>query len=134
LKDLQKKSTGKVIIGTVSGDIHDIGKTLVASMLTASGYEVYDLGADVSVDRFITEAEEKSADLICLSALMTTTMLNMRDVIDELEEKGVRDKYLVLIGGAPVNQKWADNIHADGYAENAVAAVQLATKLLEKKK
>jgi corrinoid protein of di/trimethylamine methyltransferase len=125
------KTTGKVVIGTVSGDIHDIGKTLVGSMLTASGFEVKDLGADVSIDKFLQTAEEINADLICLSALLTTTMLVQRELIKELEERNYRDKYIVLVGGAPINQKWADEIKANGYADNAVAAVKLATELIQ---
>ncbi len=122
---------GKAVIGTVSGDIHDIGKTLVGSMLTASGFEVMDLGADVSIDRFLQSAEELNADLICLSALLTTTMLVQRDLIKELENRHEREKYIVLVGGAPINQKWANEIKANGYAENAVAAVKLATELIQ---
>ncbi|MHA2031456.1 MAG: corrinoid protein [Candidatus Kariarchaeaceae archaeon] len=125
------QTTGKVVIGTVSGDIHDIGKTLVGSMLTASGFEVRDLGADVSIDRFLQTADEINADLICLSALLTTTMLVQRDLIKELENRNYRDKYIVLVGGAPINQKWADEINANGYADNAVAAVKLATELIQ---
>ncbi len=128
--DIDMKSEGRVVIGTVQGDIHDIGKTLVASMLTASGFEVNDLGADVSIDSFLSEAEKMNADLICMSALLTTTMLIQRNLIKELENKGIRDKYKVLVGGAPINQKWADEIKADGYAENAVSAVKMAKGLL----
>lgn len=125
------QAKGTVVIGTVSGDIHDIGKTLVGSMLTASGFEVKDLGADVSIDRFIETAEELKADFICLSALLTTTMLIQRDLIQELENRNLRDKYIVFVGGAPINQKWANEINANGYAENAVAAVKLATELIQ---
>ncbi|OLS29090.1 MAG: Dimethylamine corrinoid protein [Candidatus Heimdallarchaeota archaeon LC_2] len=125
------QTKGTVVIGTVSGDIHDIGKTLVGSMLTASGFEVKDLGADVSIDRFIETAEELKADFICLSALLTTTMLIQRDLIQELENRNLRDKYIVFVGGAPINQKWANEINANRYAENAVAAVKLATELIQ---
>ncbi|MHA2403540.1 MAG: cobalamin B12-binding domain-containing protein [Candidatus Kariarchaeaceae archaeon] len=131
---LEQKKTdraiGRAVIGTVAGDIHDIGKTLVASMLTASGFEVFDLGADVSIDNFIEVAESKEANLICLSALLTTTMLVQRDLISELVKRGLRDKYKVIVGGAPINLRWANEINADGYAENAVAAVKLASSLL----
>ncbi|MHA2092781.1 MAG: cobalamin B12-binding domain-containing protein [Candidatus Kariarchaeaceae archaeon] len=131
---LEQKKTdraiGRAVIGTVAGDIHDIGKTLVASMLTASGFEVFDLGADVSIDNFIEVAENKEANLICLSALLTTTMLVQRDLISELVKRGLREKYKVIVGGAPINLKWANEINADGYAENAVAAVKLASSLL----
>jgi methanogenic corrinoid protein MtbC1 len=99
-------------------------------MLTASGFEVFDLGADVSIDNFIEVAENKEADLICLSALLTTTMLVQRDLISELDRRGLREKFKVIVGGAPINMKWANEINADGYAENAVAAVKLATNLL----
>lgn len=117
---------GKVVIGTIEGDIHDIGKNLVASMLQAGGFEVFDLGADVKLERFIDKAEEVGAGMICLSALLTTTMMNQRRFIALLRDRGLRDKYKVLVGGAPASRKWAEEIGADGYAENAVAAVKLA--------
>ncbi len=120
---------GKVVIGTIEGDIHDIGKNLVASMLQAGGFEVYDLGADVKLERFVDKAEEVGAALICLSALLTTTMINQRRLIGLLQEKGLRGKYKVLVGGAPASKRWAEEIGADGYAENAVAAVRLAKAL-----
>ncbi len=120
---------GRVVIGTVEGDIHDIGKNLVASMLQAGGFEVFDLGAGVKLERFIDKAEDVGAGLICLSALLTTTMMNQRRFIGLLREKGLRDKYKVLVGGAPASRKWAEEIGADGYAENAVAAVKLAKSL-----
>ncbi len=120
---------GKVVIGTVEGDIHDIGKNLVASMLQAGGFEVIDLGADVKLEKFIEKAEAEGAEMICLSALLTTTMVNQRRFIGLLRDKGLRDKYKVLVGGAPASRKWAEEIGADGYAENAVAAVKLAKSL-----
>jgi methanogenic corrinoid protein MtbC1 len=120
---------GKVVIGTVKGDIHDIGKNLVASMLQAAGYEVFDLGADVKLERFIEAAEKAGARTICLSALLTTTMSNQKRFIGLLREKGLREKYRVLVGGAPASRKWAVEIGADGYAENAVAAVKLVKSL-----
>ncbi|MCX6567907.1 MAG: corrinoid protein [Candidatus Aminicenantes bacterium] len=123
---IEARSGGKVVIGTVEGDIHDIGKNLVASMLQAGGFEVFDLGADVKLERFVEKAEAVGAGIICLSALLTTTMLNQRRLIGLLRDKGLRDKYKVLVGGAPANRKWAEEIGADGYAENAVAAVKLA--------
>ena len=134
LKRAQKniKSIGKVVIGTVQGDIHDIGKNLVSAMLSANGFEVIDLGADVALERFIQKAEEESADFICLSALLTTTMLGQKKIIEMLKERNVYGHFKVLVGGAPVNQRWAKEIGADGYAENAVAAVKLAKGLLEK--
>ena len=126
---LQARSGGKVVIGTVEGDIHDIGKNLVAAMLQAGGFEVFDLGADVKLERFLERAEAVGADFICLSALLTTTMANQRRLVEMLKQKDVRAKYRVLVGGAPATQKWADEIGADGYAENAVAAVKLAKRL-----
>ncbi len=128
-KQIQARTAGKVIIGTVEGDIHDIGKNLVAAMLQAGGFEVVDLGADVKLERFLAEAESFQADIICVSALLTTTMVNQKRLIGMLRDRNVRDKYKVLVGGAPASQKWADEIGADGYAENAVAAVKLAKSL-----
>ncbi len=126
-------SLGKVVIGTIEGDIHDIGKNLVASMLSANGFEVSDLGADVKLERFIQSALDMKADFICLSALLTTTMLGQRRFMELLTERGLRSQFKVLVGGAPVNQKWADSIGADGYAENAPAAVKLAKSLRGKR-
>ena len=125
-----ERKTSKVVIGTIEGDIHDIGKTLVASMLQAEGFEVFDLGADVPVDTFIEKAIEVDAQLICISALLTTTMIGQKTLIEKLKEKGIRDKFKVLIGGAPVTKNWMDEIGADGTAENAVSAVKLAKKLV----
>jgi len=122
-------SKGKVVIGTVEGDIHDIGKNLVASMLSANGFDVVDLGADVKLERFIEKAEETKADFICLSALLTTTMLGQKKAIELLKQKNLYGKFKVLVGGAPANQKWADEIGADGYAENAMLAVKLVARL-----
>lgn len=120
---------GKVVIGTIEGDIHDIGKTLVATMLSANGYETRDLGADVPVQKFVEEAESFGANFICISALLTTTMAGQRRVIDLLKDRAVRDKYRVLVGGAPCNEKWAAQIGADGYAGDAVSTVKLAGTL-----
>jgi len=128
-KGVGARMAGKIVIGTVEGDIHDIGKNLVASMLQAGGFEVFDLGADVKLERFIETAEAVGAGMICLSALLTTTMVNQRRLIALLRDKGLRDKYKVLVGGAPASRKWAEEIGADGYAENAVAAVKLAKSL-----
>jgi len=122
---IEAPTSGKVVIGTVEGDIHDIGKNLVASMLQAGGFEIFDLGADVKLERFIEKAEAEGARIICLSALLTTTMTNQKRFIGLLRDRGLRDKYKVLVGGAPASRKWADEIGADGYAENAVAAVKL---------
>jgi trimethylamine corrinoid protein len=124
--NIKSRSLGKVVIGTVEGDIHDIGKNLVASMLQANGFEVFDLGADVKLERFIEKAAAEKADLICLSALLTTTMLNQKRFIEMLRQKGLYGKYKVLVGGAPATRKWADDIGAQGYAENAALAVKAA--------
>ncbi len=131
MEDKADRSLGKVIIGTIEGDIHDIGKTLVAALMSAEGFEVFDLGADVSVGKFIEKAEEVGAKIICISALLTTTMVGQKKLIDQLKERNIRDKYKVLIGGAPVSKKWVEEIGADGSAESAVSAVKLARKLLE---
>ena len=122
-------SRGRIVIGTIEGDIHDIGKNLVASMLSANGFDVVDLGSDVKADRFIDAAVETRADLICLSALLTTTMLGQRRVVERLRERGLRDRFKVLVGGAPVSRAWAAEIGADGYGENALAAVTQAAAL-----
>ncbi len=124
------KSAGRVVIGTVEGDIHDIGKNLVAAMLQANGFEVFDLGANVKMTKFIEKAEAEGADLICLSALLTTTMLQQRKFLETLREKGLRMKFKVMVGGAPATRKWAEDIGADGYAENAASAVKAARALM----
>lgn len=126
----QYKSKGAVVIGTVAGDIHDIGKTLVASMLTASGYQVHDMGADVPIENFIKEIKDKAADLLCMSALLTTTMVNQKEIIDLITKEGYRDKVKIMVGGAPVSKEWAVEIGADGFAENAVDAVKMANTLV----
>ncbi len=126
---IQTRSKGKVIIGTVEGDIHDIGKNLVSSMLSANGFDVLDLGADVKLENFIEKAEEENADFICLSALLTTTMLGQKRVVELLKNKNLSGRIKILVGGAPVNKKWADDIGADGYGENAMVAVKVAQEL-----
>ena len=126
------ESAGRVVIGTVQGDLHDIGKNLVASMLEGGGFEVIDLGVDVAPDKFIEAAKEKDGTIVCLSALLTTTMTMMKTVIDALQEAGLREKTKVLVGGAPITQQFADEIGADGYSDNASAAVALARKLVAK--
>lgn len=125
---------GIVVIGTVEGDIHDIGKNIVASMLQASGFEVYDLGADVKLEKFIDKAEEVGADIIGLSALLTTTMIGQKRLVELLVQRQLRERYKVIVGGAPVTADWANKIGADGYAENAVAAVRLVQQLLTQAK
>jgi len=120
----------RVVIGTVKGDLHDIGKNLVASMLEGGGFEVVDLGVNVSPEQFIAKVKEKNANVVALSALLTTTMPAMKTTIDALKQAGVRNQVKVLIGGAPVTQKYADEIGADGYGETAAGAVALAKKAL----
>ena len=119
---------GRVAIGTVKGDLHDIGKNLVGSLLEGGGFEVIDLGVNVTPEKFIATVNEKKANIIAMSALLTTTMPAMKTTIDALKQAGVRNKVKVLIGGAPITQKYADEIGADGYSENAVGAVALAKK------
>ncbi len=118
-----------VVIGVVEGDTHDIGKNLVRIMSESGGFEVWDLGRDVPLDDFITTAEEKHADFICMSTLMTTTMGGMKTVIDKLKEKGIREKYMVMIGGGPISQKFADEIGADAYTTDAASAVKRMKEL-----
>lgn len=125
----ERKSSGKVVIGTVQGDIHEIGKSLVATMLSANGFEVYDLGVDVPLANFIAKIRETDATLLGLSALLTTTMVVQREIIAALQQAGLRDRVKVMVGGAPVTRSWADEIGADGYAEDAIGAVALAKKL-----
>ncbi|MCJ7504782.1 MAG: corrinoid protein [Acidobacteriia bacterium] len=120
----------RVVIGTVKGDLHDIGKNLVASMLEGAGFAVSDLGVDVPPDKFIAEIREKKAQLVALSALLTTTMPYMKTVIEELKKAGVREHVKVMVGGAPVTQRFADEIGADGYSDNANGAVGLARRLV----
>jgi corrinoid protein of di/trimethylamine methyltransferase len=123
---------GKVVIGTVAGDIHDIGKTLVATMLSASGFQVFDLGVDVAVTAFAEKAREFGADIVGVSSLLTTTMVKQRNVIEALDDMGLRPRVKVIVGGAPVTHSWAAEIGADGYSEDAMGAVQLAKKLVER--
>lgn len=121
---------GKVVIGTVKGDLHDIGKNLVASMLEGCGFEVINIGIDVSCDKFVEEVKKNKADILCMSALLTTTMTYMQDVINALEAAGIRNQVKVMIGGAPVSQGFADEIGADGYSDNANTAVAVAKELM----
>jgi len=119
----------KVIIGTVKGDLHDIGKNLVAMMLEGAGFEIIDLGVDVSPEKFVASVQEKDARIVALSALLTTTMPAMRDTIAAFDSAGLRDKIRVMVGGAPVTQNFADEIGADGYAPDAASAVDTAKQL-----
>jgi len=128
LKKSQKQSLGKAVAGTVEGDIHDIGKNIVAIMLKGAGFEVTDLGNDVSVQRIVAAVKDNGAQYLGLSALLTTTMRAMESTIKALEEAGLRNKVKILIGGAPVTQSFADQIGADGYASNASAAAEMAKK------
>jgi 5-methyltetrahydrofolate--homocysteine methyltransferase len=121
---------GRVAIGTVKGDLHDIGKNLVAAMLEGAGFEVIDLGVDVSPDKFIAAVNEKRAGVVAMSALLTTTMNSMKTTVEAIKAAGVRGKVKIMIGGAPVTQKYADEIGADGYSSNANSAVALARKLV----
>ncbi|MBO8151368.1 MAG: dimethylamine corrinoid protein 3 [Candidatus Neomarinimicrobiota bacterium] len=124
------RTHGRVLIGTVEGDIHDIGKTLVGVMLSTSGFEVIDLGADVPLHRFVEEAVKNDVDIIGVSALLTTTMVKQKELIELLVKENLRERFKVIVGGAPVTQKWADDIGADGYGQNAVEAVSVAKKLV----
>lgn len=121
---------GVIVLGTVINDIHDIGKNMVASALQAAGFDVHDIGIDVPLDKFIEKAEEVNADIIALSALLTTTMGETKNLIELLKQKGVRDRYKVLIGGAPISQKFADSVGADAYGEDAFDAVGKAKRLM----
>jgi corrinoid protein of di/trimethylamine methyltransferase len=130
-RGVQRQTLGKVVLGTVKGDIHEIGKTLVGAMLTAHGFEVYDLGADVPFAQFAAKAREVGADIVGVSALLTTTMAGQRAVIKALEEASLRPQVKVMVGGAPVTRRWAEEIGADGYGEDAIAAVAVARRLVE---
>ena len=121
---------GVFVIGSVKGDIHEIGKSLVATMMLASGFQVHDLGVDVAPETFVEKVQETGADLVGLSALLTTTMTAQRDVLEALQEAGIRDRVKVMVGGAPVTEAWAESIGADGYAGDVVSAVDLAKHLL----
>ena len=123
---------GKVVIATVEGDIHDIGKTLVGTMLSTGGFEVYDLGVDVPTSEIVQKARDVDADLIGVSALLTTTMVKQRDVIEALDDIGLADKVQVMVGGAPVTRAWMEEIGADGYSEDAIGAITVAKELLGK--
>jgi corrinoid protein of di/trimethylamine methyltransferase len=126
----QRKVVGRVVIGTVKGDIHEIGKNLVGMMLSTSGFEVHDLGVDVAPDRFVEAAREHDADIVGVSALLTTTMAGQRTVVEALVTAGLRERVRVIVGGAPASESWAKEIGADGYSEDAIGAVALARKLL----
>ncbi|MHA2295231.1 MAG: cobalamin B12-binding domain-containing protein [Candidatus Hodarchaeales archaeon] len=128
----ERESPGKVVLATIEGDIHSIGKTIVGTMLRANGFDVVDLGADVLAEKIVEEAVKIDADIIGVSALLTTTMVNQKKVIEILGEKGKRDKIKVMLGGAPVTEEWIKECQADAYAENAIEAVKVAKSLLGK--
>lgn len=130
LAESEVESKGKVVIGTVKGDLHDIGKNIVAMLLRGAGFDVIDLGADVSKEKFVEFAKKEKADIIGMSALLTTTMLYMKETIDALQEAGLRQNVKVIIGGAPVTDAYASQIQADGYAPDAASAVDLSKALL----
>lgn len=129
----QLKCTGKVVLATVKGDIHAIGKNIVATVLETNGFEVIDLGVDQHSLEIIEQAKKNKADIIALSALMTTTMPAQKEVINMLKEFGIRDKFMVVVGGGPVNKEWAREIGADGYGENAFEAVDVMSKIMKNK-
>lgn len=125
-----RKVLGTVVLGTVKGDIHEIGKALVGTMLSANGFEVFDVGIDVASDVFVEKAKEYQADIVALSALLTTTMLHQREVIELLAEAGLRGQVKVMVGGSPVTPEWAEQIGAEGFAEDAASSVAVAKRLV----
>ncbi|MEM3622824.1 MAG: corrinoid protein [Candidatus Bathyarchaeia archaeon] len=129
-KRKERKTLGKVLLGTVAGDIHSIGKTIVASMLSANGFEVYDAGEDVSAEKFVEKVKALKPDILGLSALLTTTLPEQKVVIETLKKEGLRDKVKVIVGGAPTSKEWAKEIGADGYGADATEAVEVVKKLL----
>jgi corrinoid protein of di/trimethylamine methyltransferase len=129
----ERPMAGVVILGTTKGDIHEIGKTLVGTLLTAHGFRVHDLGVDIPGEKFAAQARELGADIVGVSALLTTTMKNQKGVIEALEKAGLRSQVKVMVGGAPVSRRWADEIGADGYAKDAMSAVVLAREFMQAK-
>jgi corrinoid protein of di/trimethylamine methyltransferase len=126
----ERKTLGRVVIGTVAGDIHDIGKNIVAMLLFTAGFEVYDLGKDVSAEEFVMKTKELNPDIVAMSALLTTTLPAQRETIQALSKSGLRDKVKILVGGAPTTNEWAKEIGADGYGADAIDAIKVAKKLL----
>ncbi len=129
----ERKKVGKVVIGTVKGDVHSIGKNIVGAMLKMNGFEIFDLGVDVAASAFVTKAEEVGADIIAASALMSTTIPQQKNIIEHLEARGARGNYRFLVGGGSTTQEWADSIGADGYGRTAGDAVTLALKAVSQK-
>ncbi len=127
----ERKMLGTIVLGTIEGDIHDIGKTLVGTMLSASGFKVFDLGVDVPVMTLVEKTRLENADIIGVSALLTTTMVKQRDVIEALDDMGLRPKVKVMVGGAPVTRDWTEEIGADGFSEDSIGAVAVAKELLK---
>ena len=126
----EREVLGTVVLGSVKGDIHEIGKALVGTMLSANGFEVHDLGIDIESSEFVAKARETNADIVALSALLTTTMLYQREVIELLAEAGLRDRVKVMVGGSPVTPEWAEQIGAEGFAEDAATSVGVAKRLM----
>ena len=130
---MERPMAGVVVLGTTQGDIHEIGKMLVGTLLSAHGFRVHDLGVDVAGEKFVAQARDLHADIVGVSALLTTTMRNQKGVVEALEKAGLRSQIKVMVGGAPVTRKWAEEIGADGYAKDAMSAVALARSLMEQK-
>ena len=133
LIEVGNEPVGKAVVGTVKGDLHDIGKNLVVMMLKGAGFEIHDIGIDIDADTFIDKAEEVGADVICMSALLTTTMPSMETCINRLKERGLREKYIVMVGGAPVNDSFAKQIGADYYTPDAATAAEVAKQAVQSK-
>lgn len=131
LADKDIKGSGKVVLGTAQGDLHDIGKNLVGMMLEGAGFEIINLGTDVSSEKFVEAIKKNNAQLVGVSALLTTTMIHMKDVVKAMGEAGIREKVKIMIGGAPITQSYADEIGADGYAPDAASAVDKAKEILK---
>lgn len=132
MTETEMPSAGKVVIGTVKGDLHDIGKNLVGMMMESSGFTVVNLGVDISPEQFVAAVKEYNANIVCMSALLTTTMTGMKDTVDLFKEEGLRDKVRIMVGGAPISQEFSDEIGADGFAPDAATACDLAKSLLAK--
>jgi 5-methyltetrahydrofolate--homocysteine methyltransferase len=132
MTESEMPSAGKVVIGTVKGDLHDIGKNLVGMMMESSGFAVVNLGVDISPEQFVAAVKEHNAQIVCMSALLTTTMTGMKDTVDLFKEEGLREKVRIMVGGAPISQEFSDEIGADGFAPDAATACDLAKSLLAK--